>query len=798
MKSKRWYLKSSLENEDNIISQILRDRGINKNKESEFLNTSFSNLDDPYIFKDMKRAVNLILDTIENEGKIIIYGDYDVDGITSTSLLLLFFREYLDFKVDYYIPDRKEEGYGLNENSINEIISENYDLMITVDCGITAFKEIELANKNNLKTIITDHHQPANKLPKANSLINPHLEKCSYPFKKFAGVGVAFKLCQAIVKKKEQKLINDKLKSFLDIVALGTVADIVSLTGENRIFVKKGLDLINKSKRLAFKVLQKKLSLSNKKITTGHISFILAPPFNASGRMESANLGVEFLITRDENKVNLLAKKLIELNKNRQKEEKKTFEEADEMIKKNYIDKDYYAYVLYSKNWHPGVIGIVASKLVEKYYKPVIMIAIDDKGVGKGSARSIKKVNLFKVLTKHEKYFINFGGHSQAAGLSIKEEKIEDFREVFNEYLKKNLSTNDFVPEQRIDLIIEEKDIDLNLYENIEKLTPFGIDNPKPVFAIRNSKITKCYQVGKNNKHLKLETEKGLKAIAFNMGEKAFELNNKVVDFAFNLSLNEWKGNKNVEANIKDIKLNNEFEDYSIKFKTNKLTFFDKRNCKDKAKFLKKNIINSNNSNISIYKNNDEKFPVDEKIDVQINYLSSAEDIKDINSDKLFFFSLPDSLNEMTKIISSFKFNPEIYLLYGKKDYYLKYDELRKQIPNRKMLAEFYKLIYSKNDELRYGELNNLAKNKLKLKNNFIEESIEVFSELNLIVKKENSILIKAKPNRKLDLSDSLRYNKNASFIKKFNDFAKMAFANNLFLLISKIQNNLKEDKDES
>ena len=314
MQSKRWYIKKSNNENNDIVRKILEKRGISKSKEENFFNPSLSDLCNPFGFIDMKKSISMILDVVKNDGKIIVFGDYDVDGITSTSLLYLFFKEYFNYEIDYYIPDRMEEGYGLNIEAVQKIISKNYDLMITVDCGITAYKELKMAKNNNLKTIVTDHHQPGDKLPDADCILNPKVKDCSYPFKKLAGVGVAFKLCQGIVKYKEKNDMTDILKNKLDIVALGTIADIVSLTSENRIMVKKGLELVNKNERKIFKVLKEKLGLKNKKITTGHIGYMIAPPFNASGRMENAETGVELLTNSNPEKIEELIDKIVKLD----------------------------------------------------------------------------------------------------------------------------------------------------------------------------------------------------------------------------------------------------------------------------------------------------------------------------------------------------------------------------------------------------------------------------------------------------------------------------------------------------
>jgi len=806
MQSKRWYIKKSNNENNDIVRKILEKRGISKSKEENFLNPSLSDLCNPFGFIDMKKSISMILDVVKNDGKIIVFGDYDVDGITSTSLLYLFFKEYFNYEIDYYIPDRMEEGYGLNIEAVQKIISKNYDLMITVDCGITAYKELKMAKNNNLKTIVTDHHQPGDKLPDADCILNPKVKDCSYPFKKLAGVGVAFKLCQGIVKYKEKNDMTDILKNKLDIVALGTIADIVSLTSENRIMVKKGLELVNKNERKIFKVLKEKLGLKNKKITTGHIGYMIAPPFNASGRMENAETGVELLTNSNPEKIEELIDKIVKLNRERQKREKEILKEAETMADKQ-LEKNKektYALVLFSDDWHPGIIGIVASKLVEKYYRPTIMIATDENGMGKGSARSIKYLNLFEALKDNSDFFIDYGGHSQAAGLSIKRENIEDFASHFNKYLQKHLTDDVFIPEQKIDSIIEEKDINYNLYSTIEKMSPFGIDNSKPVLAIKNVNLKKAYQVGKENKHLKIETEKGVKGIAFNKGDLYPEILNSEIDIAFNLSLNDWKGKKNIELKVKDIKFKENPNELPIVFRSNNFSFFDKRGCNEKLNYIYNTIkLKKHKKNIAIYidENFDEniysKFNISQK-NYNIKIYNDMDKIKMGNLDILFFFSVPESLINFKKSLNDIDEHLDVYLLYGEDDFYKKCNSLKKRVATRKNLVEFYKLLNRNNENISYNKLIDIAKDELNVKEEFVDESLEIFSELNLIKKIDNKIHLNSKPKTKLDLSDSLRYNKNTSFIEKFNYFTKIAFNKNIFLLIDEINNYLEEDKNGS
>ena len=796
---KKWYIRSSSSKSDDIIEKILQKRGLKDKAEiKSFLNPDLAKLNDPFLFSDMKDAVEMIIRASENKQKIMVYGDYDVDGITGTSLLYKFLSEYLNMDVSYYLPDRVEEGYGLNETAVREIVNNGYQLMITVDCGITAEKEIEIAQKNGLKTIVTDHHQPAEKLPPADALINPKVKDESYPFTRLAGVGVAFKLCQGIVKTKENKDMIPELRDHLDLVALGTVADIVSLQGENRIIVNDGISRLKKTKKPGLKMLLDKLGLSDKDISTGHIGYIIAPPLNAAGRLDDAEKGIQ-LLTSEDIDYSDLTDRLIKLNKSRQKEEEKTLEQAEEMIEKNHNIKEDSVIVLASKDWHQGVIGIVASRLVEKYYRPTVLIALDEKGEGKGSGRSIRNLNLYNALDHCSDLLTNFGGHSQAAGLSISSEKIDDFKKRFSSYVSNQLSREDFIPGLKIDAVLTPDLISYDLYQKVEQMRPFGINNPRPVFLLSDVNSNHCFQVGKKNQHLKIKLDNGNECIGFGMGDRKRDIVNNRIDLAFNLTLNDWKNKRNIELNLKDINIRNKVNYHPIEFVDGELIFSDKRYCEDKIEFLN-NFLESDDK-IAVYVNQKDKLEeYKEKSSAKskkILFFSDYNLIKDIKIDRLVLASLPFNLKHMMKIINSINDLSHIYFIYNENDYYKAQKSVKKKYPTRSLLREFYQLINkNQKSKLQQKDIEELCRQlSLEVDQEFIENSLTIMAELELIEKNNDQLTLLSTPNVKLDLSNSLRYNKIANFIDQFNSFTKIAFHENLFYLIKKVNKKLQEEE---
>ena len=555
--------------ENNIpkpVAELMIKKGIYSKDDIElFFNGSLKSLRNPFDIKDMEKAAERIAKAVMNHESIFIYGDYDVDGVTATALMYIFLMQ-CGANVSYYIPNRLEEGYGLNKDAINEIHQRRADLIITVDCGISAIEEVLLAKELGMDIIITDHHQPSKELPvAADAIINPMREDDLYPNKTLAGVGVAFKVVMALrfTLRKHNFFQNDapNIRNLLDIVTLGTIADVMPLVDENRIFVRHGLELMSGDNvRIGIDELKKVIdSLSTvQKMKTSNIGFQIAPRINAMGRMASSDKSLKLLVTQNRNEARQLAIELDNENKYRQMIERDILQQTFDIIETNRYAEDEGGIVVASEGWHPGVIGIVASRVVDKYFRPTIILT-DDNGVYKGSARSIPGFHLYDGLSSLSDLLLSFGGHKYAAGVKIAKENLEEFRERFNKIVKENLKKEDFIPEINIDAEIDSKDITNEIMQYLEKLEPYGQGNKEPVFYMK--KVSK-YQyetfVGKEQNHLKCIFEKKgilFDAIGFNMKEyKSIMAENDEFDILFSLVHNTWKNTKTIQLNIKDIK----------------------------------------------------------------------------------------------------------------------------------------------------------------------------------------------------------------------------------------------------
>ncbi|MCX5695590.1 MAG: single-stranded-DNA-specific exonuclease RecJ [Candidatus Omnitrophica bacterium] len=464
-----------------ILAQVLINRGLSGVSEAErFLNVKISHMHDPFSFLQMQGAVKRIKEARSRKEKVMIFGDYDVDGITSMALL----KDVLSktgLEVAHYMPHRVKEGYGLTKNIAHLAKENKIKLLITVDCGIANHREIAELKKHNIDTIITDHHEPQTDiLPPALSIINPKVKGSGYKFRELAGVGVVYKLCQA--------LSNSKLLEDLDLVTLGTVSDVVPLTGENRVMVKEGLLKLSGTKRPGLRALIEGAGIKNKTFSSTSVSFILGPRLNASGRMDSAETSLSLLMTSDIKKAKDLALELEQHNRARQKIEGKILEEAQELINKEVNFKEHKVIVVAKEDWHQGVLGIVASKLADRFYRPAIVISLS-KEMCKGSARSIKNFHLFNALSSCREFLQAFGGHAHAAGLMIARDNIEDFRKSINRLAQEKLSLEDLMPSLDIDMELNLADLNEDLVRELERLEPFGAGNPEPLFYTRGLKL---------------------------------------------------------------------------------------------------------------------------------------------------------------------------------------------------------------------------------------------------------------------------------------------------------------------
>ncbi|MFA7056774.1 MAG: single-stranded-DNA-specific exonuclease RecJ [Candidatus Cloacimonadales bacterium] len=540
------------------IASLLIKKGLESMAEIEaFLNPTLSQLHDPYLFRDMEKAVARVLLAIENKEKITIYGDYDVDGTTSTALLYLGLTK-LGAVIDYYIPHRMVDGYGLSISGLDQIKENGTTLIISVDCGINAIAEVDQINAYGMEIIITDHHNPKSVLPNALAIINAKVKDSSYPFATLAGVGVAYKLMVAIYMKLGIDT-PENVSKYLDLVALGTIADIVPLEDENRVLSALGLNHLIEKNNIGLKSLIEFANLNQKTLTSADIVFGLAPRINAAGRMGSADIAVELLISTDEKQSNELAENIEHQNSLRQREDQKTYQDAIDIIDKKYKNIDETVLiVLSSDNWHQGVIGIVASKLVEQFNRPVIMISVKD-GIGSGSGRSIPELDLFEALTDNEDDLISFGGHKYAVGLTIYQEYIDIFENKLADYIKTKPFSEHIQNSINIDSHLELYDINNNFLDWIERFSPFGAGNKRPVFYTEKVNVsTYPYIVGKN--HLKLKVIKDgvdLDLIGYNLGDYLTSIKkNSCIDIAYSVEVNSFFKKKTIQGKLLDIKVN--------------------------------------------------------------------------------------------------------------------------------------------------------------------------------------------------------------------------------------------------
>ncbi len=556
---KTWRIKT----QDNILKEKLAEELkihpviasllINRNIESPqdaflFLNPELENLHSPFLLRDMDKAAERIKKALHKKETVLIYGDYDVDGITATALLVMAFSK-MGLKVHTYIPDRLKEGYGLSKESIRFIKEKKIDLVITVDCGISSFEEVDLLNEAGIDVIITDHHQPRNKkLPKAFAVIDPHRESCGYPFKYLSGVGVAFKLAEAICGK--------FLKEYLDLVCLGTVSDIVPLTGENRVFAKYGLACLRETSKIGIRALIKASGLSKKRIDETHIGYILGPRINSTGRISSPNTSLKLLLTESEEEAEHLAGILNSENSRRQALVEDILKEALLKIEKEINFKYHKVMVLDKIDWHIGVIGIVASRLTDRFSRPTVIISTLGENC-KGSARSVEDFHLFEALSECEEFLSEYGGHSQAAGFSMLRRNIEPFRDKINRIADRLLNADELMPKLDIDMEIGFGEIKAGLMEKLEVLSPYGEENPAPVFLTRNLFLkTDIQYFGKDNVRM-WASDKRLtyEAVGFGLSEDIPALvRNDCFDLTYSPVLNSFKDENSIRLIIKDLR----------------------------------------------------------------------------------------------------------------------------------------------------------------------------------------------------------------------------------------------------
>lgn len=799
--NKKWTLKykgkitdTDLSDKINIspeISQILNNRGIDNEKDAEiFMNPSLEYLRDPFLMKDMKKATDRIKKAIENNERIYIYGDYDVDGVSSTSILYLYFKS-IDFSVKYYIPNRLEEGYGVNEDAIRKIYDDGCDLIITVDCGITSVNEVEIAKELGIDVIITDHHECQSEIPDAFAIVNPKQKDCHYPFDMLCGCGVAFKMIQALTDEEEFK---KSMFDYLEIVTLATICDIVPLVDENRIIVKNGLKLMKEGKNIGLRELIKVCGIETQKIGSSHIGYSVGPRINASGRLGYSYLGVQLFTTDIQEEAKEIANILEAKNIERQMIESKMYKEAEDIISSDERYKDDKVLVIAKEGWQHGIIGIVASKLTEKYYKPTILLTIEDNEAT-GSARSIKGFSIFDALVSCKDLMNKFGGHEQAAGLSLDAKNILELRERVNEIADYNLTKKDLIENVKVEYELSEYSVSLSLVDDLHKLEPFGLSNPSPRFIMRDLLLTNVYKMGKNKQHLKIivEKEKSYECVGFNMAYMAddFQVGDKV-DVLFQVDENNFNNERKVQFLMKDIRLSHPKLSSSNNLS---LKLFEKISPRDKDSLYS---INTNNEDLEVNIKGTKDINIFDYIKEDTLIIANTLNgfyraISDISLTEFEYdinFNYIDEKNEKVQLIFSpnidkidlKRYNSIILYdyLYNKGEYsYLNKNMLNSEniikyydnedkiylkniidnlIPNREEFISIYKqMLVKKELNIELIELKKIF-NILPLK---IFVILKIFKELDLlkfdINYNENIINIKLleKPDKKLNLNES-------------------------------------------
>lgn len=538
-----------------VVADILTQRSLHTRKQVvDFLRPSLLNLNSPWAFRDMNRAIERLELARNRNEKVLIYGDYDVDGVTSTALLYKVLAD-LHFNTVAYIPSRMDEGYGLHKEAILKAAQSEVKVLITVDCGITAVEEIEYAKELGIEVILTDHHEPPASLPDALAILNPKVPESGYPFRELAGVGVAFKLAQALLEQfgtPEMKNAETLTEiEILDLVALGTIADLVPLIDENRVIVSHGLRQMEQTVHLGMRILLEECGLGNKTLKAGQIAFMVAPRINAAGRMDSAKAGLELLLTGKAERAQELARFLSRENTERQETEKEILAEAIAQLEQRPLPR---VIVLSAPNWHHGVIGIVASRLVERYYRPVFLMT-EEGEEAKGSARGIPGFHVLNALRQQENLLERFGGHSQAAGFSLNRSAIATLRERLNEAAA-DYSEDLFIERVKVDHLVPLDWVKANLLTELEQLAPFGFGNPSPVLAGVQFPLYKVDTVGKDKAHLKCHfgSQGEWEGIAFRKGAEATDLReSRSVDVTFGLDWNTYRGPESVQLILKDL-----------------------------------------------------------------------------------------------------------------------------------------------------------------------------------------------------------------------------------------------------
>ncbi|SET66996.1 single-stranded-DNA-specific exonuclease [Salinibacillus kushneri] len=731
----QWHVKEEQDDESvidlpisKITKELLMNRGIkDTNTAKRFLSPTLEDLHDPFLFSDMKKAIDRIEKAILDQEKILVFGDYDADGVTSTTVLIEALREKGAI-VDFYIPNRFTEGYGPNEAAFRQAKEANISLIITVDTGIAAVHEANIAKELGVDLIITDHHEAQEEMPEAVAIIHPKVSS-TYPFDELAGVGVAFKLAHALLGTFPQHL--------LELVSIGTIADLVPLQAENRVLVYYGLRSLTSSNRPGIKMLKEVCGIEGD-VTEENIGFGIGPRLNAVGRLQDASLAVDLLLEQDIEVARELAEEVQRLNQERQKLVSEITKEAQGMIEENGFHEDGVL-VVAKEDWNPGVLGIVASRLVQSYSKPTIVLGIDtDKQEAKGSARSIEAFNLFENCMEIKDRFISFGGHAQAAGMTVAVDEISPLRNNLSELANKKLSKTDFQPILTIDKQMNMREISVELIHEIEQLAPFGMGNPKPLFQLAEKDPKEIRLIGANQNHLKMnfqEDTKIIDAVGFGMGHLYTRISpHAKISIVGELSINEWNGHKKLQIMMKDL----EILEWQL---------FDFRG----TKHLQKQIQDLDTQNhVAIYFDSSTEIEDWMYKHLQVFHIDQWKETTSYDGSHLWFIDLPLSLDQVTEVLK--ELNPKNIFAYFK----MNEENYFNQIPNREHFKWFYGIMMKRGSLDLDKERSALARSR-GWSLNFLDFMIKVFLELQF-VRIEDRELVYVKQPAKKDLTESATY----------------------------------------
>lgn len=543
-----------------LESKILVLREIdNYQKAREFFKPNGTDIHNPFLMADMQKAVERIATAIENGEKILVYGDYDVDGTTAVALMYLYLSKIVDKKyLDFYIPDRNVEGYGISDEGIHFAKDNGFSLIIALDCGIKSVDKIDLANSMGVDFIICDHHLPGDKLPKAVAVLDPKRKDCRYPYKELSGCGVGFKLCQGL--NTIYKIPESELFELTDLLAISIASDIVAMTGENRVLAKQGLKFLRKTRKFGLRLLIPEEKLAHFEIS--NIVFDIAPKINAAGRISHAKASVELMISDNLKQAHQIVNEIVNLNDERREMDINITQSAlNQVLELEKVER--YSTIVYDPSWNKGVIGIVASRLIENYYKPTLVFTEGNNGEMVASARSVADFDIHQALEFCSDLFIKFGGHQAAAGLSMEKDKFEEFKVRFEEYVKMNIQEHQKEPSIYIDSVVKPEDLNREFFNFHRKLAPFGPHNMKPVLVLKNVRVNGYVRLmGKENTHLKFNilqptTGRNIECVGFRFGQFAEDFKAKTFDLAFTIEENHWKGNVSHFLNIRDVKFHN-------------------------------------------------------------------------------------------------------------------------------------------------------------------------------------------------------------------------------------------------